>query len=326
MKHLSIIFIVILFFSIHCMVGAINVSERVSAKQTNQVSSTKLHSEQFVLFNSILLFVLIIAFFIVTGKLYKSNQRYKKKSVEKDVNHNKMIQLTEDLQNSVNDKSVQLQKANELLKKEIEQRKKTEIKLENSYEEMKRILEDTVNALISAVEKRDLYTAGHQKRVAKLSLAIGNELGFSADKLEGLQIAAQLHDIGKISIPSEILSKPGKISPAEYELIKTHVQAGYDILEGIQFPWPIAEIVLQHHEKYDGSGYPQGLKGDEICTEAKILCMANVVVAMTTHRPHMIQATIEDALKELESLKGKDYDPDIVDICLHLFREKGFTL
>ena len=202
--------------------------------------------------------------------------------------------------------------------------KKTEILLKESVEKMKRLLEQTVQGLVLAVEIRDPYTAGHQKRVAKLAVEIGRKLGFSSDRLHGIRIAASIHDIGKIYVPAEILNKPGKISQVEFNLIKMHPQNGYEILKNIEFPWPVAEIVYQHHEKNDGSGYPRGLKGSEILIEAKVLVVADIVESMSSHRPYRPSLGIDAALEEI--MKGRDttFDAEIVDFCIELFRVDNF--
>ena len=186
--------------------------------------------------------------------------------------------------------------------------------------------EATVGAIASTVEMRDLYTAGHQQRVGKLAVAIARELALPEPQIEGLYLAAIIHDVGKIEIPSDILNKPGRLSPLQMQLVRGHVQAGYDIIKGIDFPWPIAQIVLQHHERLDGSGYPNGLMGDAILPEAKILVVADVVEAMMSHRPYRPGLGIEAALAEVERSKGRHYDPAAVDACVDLFRNKGFML
>ena len=187
-------------------------------------------------------------------------------------------------------------------------------------------MRSTIGALAQTMETRDTYTAGHQRRVADLSAAIARELGLSDDRSEGLYFAAQLHDIGKISVPSEFLTKPSRLSAAEFEVIKGHVQAGYDILKGINFPWPVAEIAYQHHERLDGRGYPRGLKGDEILLEARILGVADVTESMTSSRPYRRALGLEAALAEIESGKGTLFDPAVVDACVRLMREKGFKI
>jgi putative nucleotidyltransferase with HDIG domain len=176
------------------------------------------------------------------------------------------------------------------------------------------------------LEKRDPYTAGHQERVTKLACAIAEEISLSPDKIEILYMAGILHDIGKINIPTEILSKPGRLSEIELNLIRTHPQVAKDILEKMELPWEISSIVLQHHERMDGSGYPSGLSGEVILTEARILGVADVVEAMASHRPYRSALGLDKALEEITRNKGKLYDPEVVDACLKLFKEKGFKL
>jgi HD-GYP domain-containing protein (c-di-GMP phosphodiesterase class II) len=190
---------------------------------------------------------------------------------------------------------------------------------------LRRSLEATIEAIAATVETRDPYTAGHQRRVADLAQAIGREMGFSEDAQQGLHFGALIHDLGKVQVPAEILSKPTRLSKLEFELIKTHSQAGYDIVKGIDFPWPVAAMVHQHHERIDGSGYPQGLKGEAIALEARILSVADVVEAMASHRPYRPGLGIEAALKEIEAKRGIWFDPRPVDACLALFREKRFS-
>jgi len=186
-------------------------------------------------------------------------------------------------------------------------------------------LEDTVRAIATIVEMRDPYTSGHQVRVADLAVAIARQMGLPDEQVHAIHLAGVVHDLGKIQIPAEILSKPGKITDIEYSLIKIHPQAGYDILKGINFPWPIAQMVLQHHERLDGSGYPQGLKGDAILLEARILSVADVVEAMSSHRPYRPGLGIEVALAEISKQRGIYFDPAVVDACLALFREQHYS-
>lgn len=190
---------------------------------------------------------------------------------------------------------------------------------------LQRSLEQSVQVIADTVDARDPYTAGHQRRVADLAATIARELGLSEDKIHGIHLAAVIHDLGKIHVPAEILSKPGKLSDIEFMLIKTHPQAGYDILKDVDFPWPIADIVLQHHEKLDGSGYPQGLKGAQILLESRIMTVADVVEAMASHRPYRAALGMEVALKEIERGRGSAYDPAVADACLKLFREERFA-
>jgi putative nucleotidyltransferase with HDIG domain len=175
-------------------------------------------------------------------------------------------------------------------------------------------------------EIRDPYTAGHQLQVSRLAVAIAAELDLPEKKITALRMAGTLHDIGKINIPSEILSKPGRLNRIEFELIKTHPVIGRDILKSIDFPWPICQIVLQHHERLDGSGYPASLTDEEICIEAKILGVADVVSAMSCHRPYHSALGVNQALEEITRKRGTLYDPGSVDACYRLFTEKGFQL
>nr|WP_305910148.1 HD-GYP domain-containing protein [Methylomarinum sp. Ch1-1]MDP4519669.1 HD-GYP domain-containing protein [Methylomarinum sp. Ch1-1] len=195
-----------------------------------------------------------------------------------------------------------------------------------SANQLKEALIGTIRAIALTVEKRDPYTAGHQSRVADLAAAIAEELGLDQERIEGLRLGATIHDIGKIYIPAEILNRPGRLSEHEFGMIKSHAEVGYDIIKDVQFPWPVADMVLQHHERLDGSGYPNGLKGDEIILEARILAAADAVEAITAHRPYRPGLGINTALDEIESKRGLTYDADVVDACLRLFREKGYTL
>lgn len=196
---------------------------------------------------------------------------------------------------------------------------------EHSAERLQRSMEATIQAIAGTVEMRDPYTAGHQRRVADLATAIAQELGLAPHRVNGVHLAGVVHDLGKIHIPAEILSKPGKLSRIEFELIKAHPEAGYDILKGVDFPWPIAQIVFQHHERLDGSGYPRGLKGDEILLEARIMMVADVVEAMASHRPYRAALGIEPALQEIAANAGKSYDAEVARVCIGLFRDKAFA-
>jgi putative nucleotidyltransferase with HDIG domain len=173
---------------------------------------------------------------------------------------------------------------------------------------------------------RDPYTAGHQRRVTVLACAIAEQMGISEEQFDGLRLAGLVHDIGKFNVPVEILNKPGRITETELNIIKTHAEAGYNVLKEIEFPWPVARIVLQHHERLDGSGYPQGLKDNGIMLEARILAVADVVEAMASHRPYRPALGIEVALEEITMNKGILYDPAVSDVCMRLFTEKGFSL
>jgi putative nucleotidyltransferase with HDIG domain len=189
---------------------------------------------------------------------------------------------------------------------------------------LKETLSDTIRAIALTVEKRDPYTAGHQNKVADLCAAIGRELGLPAERIEGMRLAALIHDIGKIYVPAEILNRPGRLTPAEFEIIKSHPGVGYDIVKDVKFPWPVGDMIVQHHERLDGSGYPRGLKGEAIILEARILAVADAVEAMAAHRPYRPAHGIEAAPEEIERHRGERYDPAAVDACARLFREKLF--
>jgi putative nucleotidyltransferase with HDIG domain len=208
----------------------------------------------------------------------------------------------------------------------LRERDRAERELRDNVDKLRRAINGVVQAMARAVETRDPYTAGHQKQVAGLACAIAREMGLSEDRAEGIRVAGIIHDLGKISVPSEILTKPTRLTEMEFGIIKTHPEAGYDILNSIEFPWPIAQVVLQHHERMDGSGYPQGLSGENILLEARIIGVADVVEAMASHRPYRAGLGIETALQEILRNKGICYDPDVVDACLGLFKDKGFKL
>lgn len=186
------------------------------------------------------------------------------------------------------------------------------------------MLEQTVQAIALTVEKRDPYTAGHQTRVAHLAVAIGTRMGLDPEVMEGLRFGGMIHDIGKIWLPAEILNRPGALTPMEFDLVKSHAEVGWDIVRDINFPWPVAEMIRQHHERPDGSGYPSGLKGDQIIIEARILAVADVVEAMASHRPYRAALGIDRALQELRWGAGKLYDAAIVEACAWLFEEGGY--
>lgn len=186
------------------------------------------------------------------------------------------------------------------------------------------LTEAAVGTMAAAAEARDPYSAGHQQRVAELAVAIAIDLGLSPHDVDGLRLAAKVHDIGKLAIPSQILNKPSRLRPTEFALIKEHAQAGSDIVRGIDFPWPVADVILQHHERIDGSGYPAGLVGDGILLGARIIAVADVVEAMSSHRPYRASLGITAALSEIESGRGTLYDAEVVDVCLRRFREDGW--
>jgi len=228
------------------------------------------------------------------------------------------------LEKIVHERTAALTKLNTQLKREIAERQLTEEKLQRSYAKLQKNLDETVHAMSLTAEKRDPYTAGHQKRTAELAMALAGEMGLSEHQIKGVQMAGLIHDMGKISIPAEILSKPGKLNEVEIQLVRRHPQAAFEILKKIDFPWPVDLIVLQHHEKMDCSGYPQGLAGEEILLEARILCVADVVESIDSHRPYRPGLGIDKALEEISKNRGILYDPDVVDACLRLFKEKNF--
>lgn len=211
-----------------------------------------------------------------------------------------------------------------LVFRDVTERKQAQEELQQSFTKLRKTLDETVQSLASAVEMRDPYTAGHQEKVAKLACAIAKEMGLPAGQVEGIRMAGIIHDIGKIYVPAEILNKPSRLNEAEIMLIKKHPQVGYDILKGIEFPWPIAQIVLQHHERMLGTGYPQGLSGGDILLEARIIGVADVVEAMYSHRPYRPSMGIEKTLQEISKNRAILYDPVVVDACIKLFTEKGF--
>ncbi len=210
--------------------------------------------------------------------------------------------------------------------RDITDRKQAAEKLERTLENLRQTMAATVQVIAHTVETRDAYTAGHQRRVADIAGAIATEMHLPSHTIEGIRMAGVIHDIGKISIPAEILSKPGTLRWKEFELIKDHPQMGYEILKDVEFPWPIAEIVYQHHERMDGSGYPRGLTGGEILLEARIIAVSDVVEAIASHRPYRPARGIEIALDEIEKNRGTFYDPEVVDVCLRLFREKAYNI
>ena len=228
------------------------------------------------------------------------------------------------LEELVADRARALKETNERLEKEIIERRKSGEALEKSYGQLREMLTKTIDALTSASEVRDPYTAGHQRSASALACAIAEEMELPESQIEGLRIAGVVHDIGKICVPSEILSKPGRITDAEFELIKNHSQVGHDILGSVDFPWPVAKIVLQHHERIDGTGYPNGLKGSEILLEARILGVADTVEAMAAHRPYRAARGMDEALAVIREGTGTKYDPEAVAACAKLISEKRF--
>jgi len=233
-------------------------------------------------------------------------------------------QILDNLEMRVGKRTVELTKSNEALRAEVAERKRIEEELKQTTERLLNSLEGAVHAIAMIVEIRDPYTAGHQRRVTQLACTIARKMGFSQDRINALHLAGLIHDVGKVHVPAEILANPDGLSEAEFSIIKTHPVVGYKILKAIEFPWPIAQIVYQHHERMDGSGYPLGLSGEDILLEARILAVADVVEAMSSHRPYRPAQGIDRALSEITQKKGVLYDANVVDACLWLFAEESF--
>lgn len=210
--------------------------------------------------------------------------------------------------------------------RDISDRRKAERELIKANVLKAKLMAQTVNSLANVIESRDPFTAGHQRRVAHLSVAIAREMGMNEDFIEGLHLACTIHDIGKMSVPAEVLTKPVALNELEKEMLRGHVQAGYDIIKDVEFQFPVAEAVLHHHERLDGSGYPQGLKGDEISLGGRIMAVADTVEAMSSNRPYRPGYGIDSALAEVENGRGTLYDAKAVDACLKLFRQDGYKL
>ncbi|MDF9409106.1 MAG: Cyclic di-GMP phosphodiesterase response regulator RpfG [Pelotomaculum sp. PtaB.Bin013] len=212
------------------------------------------------------------------------------------------------------------------LQTEVKERKSIEEDLKKSFNKLKRTMEGTVKAIALMIEMRDPYTAGHERRVAKLATAIANEMGLSKEQIDEIRMAGFLHDIGKIVVPAEILCKPGCLNENEFGIIKTHPRLGYEIIKDIEFPCTVAKAILQHHERLDGTGYPGGLMGEDIILEAKIISVADVVEAISSHRPYRPAMGFKNAISEIIEKKNVLYDPHVVDACVRLINEKNFQL
>ena len=208
--------------------------------------------------------------------------------------------------------------------RDISEQRRAEEQHKISSEKLMKAMEDMIQAMAIIVELRDPFTAGHQRRVAQLACAIAQEIGLPDDQIIGIRLAALIHDIGKIRVPIEILINPEPLSEAEYTIIKTHPMCGYEIMNKIDAPWPIATIIHQHHERLNGSGYPSGLTAENIILEAKVLAVADVVEAIASHRPYRPALGIDVALREISRYRGQLYDPEVVDACLKLFRKREF--
>jgi len=223
-------------------------------------------------------------------------------------------------------KAGQLSLEVERLLENILDRERKEMELQNSEAALKQTLEETIESFAKTVGARDPYTSRHQLRVAQLAPKIGGRMSLPRERIDGIRLGSIIHDIGKIQVPAEILSKPSRLSEIEYMVVCEHPRVGYEILKDISFPWPVVDIAYQHHERMDGSGYPQGLKGDEICLEARIVAVADVVEAMSSHRPYRPALGLEAALDEIMQHRGTLYDARVVDACVKLFREDGYKL
>ena len=208
--------------------------------------------------------------------------------------------------------------------RDITANKKAESDLQETFVSLRKALDGIIQAVALTVEKRDPYTAGHQRRVADLARAMASKMGLSNEQINGIRIAGSIHDLGKTCVPADILSKPGRLTEHEFGIIKAHPEVGYDILKSIQFPWPIAQTIVQHHERLDGSGYPAGLSGKDIIVEARIVAVSDVVEAMSSHRPYRPALGIDMALDEIQKGRGTAYDPDAVDACISLFKIDHF--
>jgi PAS domain S-box-containing protein/putative nucleotidyltransferase with HDIG domain len=208
--------------------------------------------------------------------------------------------------------------------RDISDRRTVELQLRDSLAKLRVVLQTTIEAMATTVEKRDPYTAGHQRRVSQLARAIAARMGMSEDDVDGIRLAALVHDVGKISVPAEILVKPGRLNPTEMLIMRMHSEAGFEILKDIEFPWPVADAVYQHHERWDGTGYPRGMRGEDIVLGARILGVADVVEAMASHRPYRPALGIDAALAEIRDGRGTLYNPDVVDACIQAVCEDGF--
>ena len=238
--------------------------------------------------------------------------------------HNALIESKNELENHLKERNAEMMRVNKMLKTEVELREEQEEVLKKNFHKLEGLLDDTIGAITLIVERRDPHVADHQRRVCQLACAIAQEMHSRNDRMRAVRMAAQLHDLGKTFIPAEILRKPGKLTEAEMSMVRTHPDTDYQILKRINFPISIADVVRQHHERMNGSGYPQGLKGDDILIEARIIAVADVIEGMVFERPYRVAPGLEAALKEIADNKGTLYDPAVADACLKLFAEKRF--
>jgi len=243
---------------------------------------------------------------------------------DKAQRHNALIESRNELENHLKERNAELMRVNKMLKTEVELRQEQEDVLKKNFRRLESLVDETVGAITLIVERKDPHVADHQRRVCLLACAIAQEMNSRNDRMRAVRMAAQLHDLGKTFIPAEILRKPGKLTDAEMSMVKTHPDTDYQILKQINFPISIADVVRQHHERLDGSGYPQGLKGDAILIEARIIAVADVIEGMIFERPYRVAPGLQAALKEIADNKGTLYDPAVADACLKLFAEKRF--
>jgi len=251
------------------------------------------------------------------------------KDLEREIEQRRRMEkelrvMQDELEQRVSRRTYELAGTEEKLRSKVYEVRRAEDQLQNMLDKLRKALEGTVRAMSLTIEMRDLYTAGHQRRVMDLAVAIAMEMCLPEEKIEGIRVAGVIHDIGKIAMPAEILAKPTKLTRTEFQLIKDHPKVGYDILKSIEFPWPVAHIVLQHHERMDGSGYPEGLSGDAILIEARILAVADVVEATSSHRPYRPAQGLQKALDEIQKNRGVLYDRNVVDACLKLFKQRRY--
>ena len=255
-------------------------------------------------------------------EFYARRNYFMKQQLE--IERENVSRINQELEDRVIKRTEDYQIVNRALEEKIAEHTRMEEELHRTLDILKRSVGTTIQVMVAAVEARDPYTAGHQLRSAHLACAIGAEMGLSQEKIEGIRMACSIHDIGKLSIPAEILTKPSKLTDIEFSLIREHSGSGYEMLKDVESPWPLAKVIGQHHERMDGSGYPQKLKGDEILIEARILAVSDVVESMASHRPYRPALGIEAALEEIENNKGILYDVAVADACLTLFREKNY--
>jgi HD-GYP domain-containing protein (c-di-GMP phosphodiesterase class II) len=257
-------------------------------------------------------------------EFYARRDFFMKQQLEKE--RENINRINEELEDRVRKRTEDYQILNQALLKEVSSHELAKDKLQKALDSLRKSSEATIQVMVAAVEARDPYTAGHQIRSANLACAIAEEMGLPQEKIAGIKMASSIHDIGKLSIPAEILTKPTKLTELEYSLIKEHSTCGHEMLKEVESQWPLAEIVFQHHERMNGSGYPRQLKGDEILIEARILAVSDVVESMASHRPYRPSLGINAALEEIEKNKGILYDNVVADACVRLFRERNYNL